>query len=163
MICSTVETLMTCYFSGVVPLKQMDEIVSHLITCKKCKKKYKEYANKIGIKFNLIREVQKIYNLCEVNEMEAENIDNLINTGVIAPQIVDSKRKWQQAAQEKDLVALANLKCVHDFFSEEFDVGSGTKEEAEAVANFGWYKVNEMCKTVDALNNLYKLSGGEGE
>lgn len=150
---------MRCYFSGAIPLTQMDAIVSHLITCKKCKKKYKEYANKIGLKFNLIREVQKIYNLCEVNEMDANNINELIDKGVIAPQIVESKKKWQQVAQEKDIATLANLKCVADFFQEEFEFD--TVPEKEAVAAFGWYKVAEMCKTVDTLNNLFKLSGGE--
>lgn len=152
---------MTSYFSGIVPLQQMDEIVSHLITCKECKKKYKEYAKRIGVKFNLIREVQKIYNLCEVNEMEANNINNLIEDGVIAPQIVNNKNKWQQHANEKDLVALANVKCVADFFQEE--ICYGDKSEEENIAAFGWYKVREMCKMVDTLNNLYKLSGGEEE
>lgn len=152
---------MTCYFSGVVPIQQMEKIVSHLITCKKCKKKYKEYANKIGIKFNLIREIQKVYNLCEVNEMDASNINELIEAGIVAPQIVKSKKKWQQAAQERDITTLANLKCVSDFYNEVFNNASDTKEEEEAIAEFGWYKVTEMCKNVDTLNNLYKLSGGE--
>lgn len=151
---------MTCYFSGVIPLEQMDEIISHLITCKKCKKKYWEYANKIGVKFNLIREVQKIYNLCEVKNMEANNINNLINSGVIARKIIGSNKKWQQFAQEKDVAALSNLKCVADFFTEDFEVGD-KQEFKEAVALFGWYKVKEMCRLVDLLEGIYKLSGGD--
>ncbi|MCM1324126.1 MAG: hypothetical protein NC218_08185 [Acetobacter sp.] len=159
MDCSTVSTLMRCYFSGTIRLQDKDNIVSHLIVCKKCKKEYAAYAKKIGVKFNLIREVQKIYNACEVSEMEAENINRLVQEGVISDKIVEGKHKWTQAAREKDVATLSNVKCVNDFFKEEISYQNTTSEEN--IARFGWYKVEEMCKTVDALNNIYKLSGGK--
>lgn len=158
MDCSTVMTLMRVYFSGAVGWVAKDEIVSHLILCKKCKKAYKEYAKKINVNFNLIREVQKIYNACEVEEVEPEHIKELVESGVISDKIVEGKHKWHQAAKEKDITTLANIKCVADFFSE--DICYRDPELEDSIAKFGWYKVEEMCKTVDRLNSIFKLSGG---
>ena len=157
MDCSTVKVLMRLYFNKKIPLDQKDEIISHIIACRKCRAEYKEYAKAIGVKFNVISEVQKIYAACEANNIEPSKLYDLIKQGSIDERVVNRKDKYTHAAREKNVEVLTQIKCVADFFREELST-EFDDESIKRASEFGWWKVEQMCKTVDSLEGLFKMS-----
>lgn len=164
MNCSTIKTLVKGYFTPAMSVEIRDEIVSHLVVCDDCRKVYADYAKSIGLKFDINQEIMKVYNLYNMQKPEL-GISDIMLTDVISDgqleEIVKSRDTfYTRRAKKRDIEGVMNVRAVRDLTFEKICIGN---DEVEKFSDFAWYLVENICRKVDILNNLYELSGGKEE
>lgn len=161
MNCSTIKTLVKGYFTPAMPLEIRDEIVSHLVVCKDCFKVYQEYAKSIGLKFDINKEIMKVYGMYALQKPEAKLSDiqltDVVDDGTLEEVIEARDTFYTRKAKQRDISAVMNVKSVRDLAIENVYVNDKDKSK---FSDFAWYLVENLCRQVDNLNNLYELSGG---
>lgn len=149
--CRLAASLMRIFFNANITTSIKDSIITHLIKCKSCRQKYEDYAKAIGQKFELDNEINKIYEEYDaIIDEESTNMDEK-STEVI------KKKTYYEIAKEKDISSLMNVQSVRERFKEQYSVDD--EDYMKRLQDFGWYLAEEMCKKIDVLENLYKLSG----
>lgn len=149
--CSTAMALMRTYFNYPIANNVKDAILTHLIKCERCRTVYMDYAKAIGMKFELMEEIEAVYN-------EYDSDSNKKDAKMDESDTTKSKRRtYHDMAKEKDVSSLMNIQCARDYFKETFEVKDS--EMAQRASEFGWYVVEKMCKNIDKLEQLYNLSG----
>lgn len=148
--------LMRIFFNANITTSIKDSIITHLIKCKSCRQKYEDYAKAVGQKFELDSEIKKIYeeydSMTKEENATMENNNNNNNTYEVV-----KVRTYYDMARDKDISSLMNVQSVRERFKEQYSVDD--EDYMKRLQDFGWYLAEEMCKKIDILENLYKLSG----
>lgn len=156
LTCNTVQMLVTGYFNNKLPLEVRDAIITHITKCKECEKMYRELGRAYGFNFNVDEEIKKILDEYDKRDEEKEGKSKG------KKKVKESVHKWFNAAKKKDIATVMAVKAVRDFMISE---GRNVQDEQDILdtAEYGWYVIKKICKKVDKLENLYKLSGGTKE
>ena len=155
--CRMAACLMRIFFNKNITTAIKDSIITHLIKCDSCRQKYEEYARAIGQKFEINDEIKKVYDEYdsmtkeENATMEDNNNDNNNTNEVV------KVRTYYDMARDKDISSLMNVQSVRERFKEQYSVDDA--DYMKKLQDFGWYLAEEMCKRIDTLENLFKLSG----
>lgn len=147
--CNLAACLMRTYFNMNVTTSIRDAILTHLIKCEHCRKKYEEYAKAIGCKFELMEDIKKTYD-------EYDKTDEVDKTSMDEKPVV-KKRTYYEIAKDKDISSLMNIQSVRERFKERYETDDA--EYLKKLQDFGWYLAEEACKRIDTLENLFELSG----
>lgn len=142
-----------------------DEIVAHLITCKKCLKVYQDYAREIGLSFNLNREIMRVYSEYS-DKIPSRKLSNMeISKKIKDKKFLDNlaelkKHYYTKKAVDRDLEGVLGVQSVRELANEKLFI-SDNGEIEDSFVEYTWYLVEKLCKKVDALNNIFRLSGGK--
>ena len=154
--CKLVDTFMRRYFSEELSLATKDAIVSHIVNCRDCRKKYKDYAKAIGKKFNLIAEIHKVYLECQDGKVEPQHINKLVENETISKRVLSiNKKTWTDKAKERRLDDVMNVKSVREFVMDE-NLHVDGSEDLGVYEEYGWYVIEKKCGIIDSLENIYK-------
>lgn len=147
--CNLAACLMRTYFNANVTVSIRDAILTHLIKCDKCRKKYEDYAKAIGCKFELMEDIKKTYD--EYDKSDKDNKTNMEEKPTV------KRRTYYEIAKDKDISSLMNIQSVRERFKEKCEADDA--EYLKKLQDFGWYLAEEICKKIDILESLYNLSG----
>lgn len=151
--CRLAACLMRIFFNANITTSIKDSIVTHLIRCNSCRQKYEEYAKAIGTKFEIDEEIKKIYDEYDnIAKEESATMESKEKNSKVT-----KVRTYYDMAKEKDISSLMNVQSVRERFKEQYNAND--IEYMKKLQEFGWYLAEEMCKRIDTLENLYKLSG----
>ena len=131
------------FFKTAMSVELRDEIVTHLSKCEECRKVYVEYARAYGKKFDLDEEIKNVLDMYD----EEEKITNEKKKGT----------SYLKAAKGKRISELMGVKSVRDFMINEKDSVEQMGDDLDA-SGYGWYVIEKMCKDIDLLEKMYKLS-----
>lgn len=150
--CSTIQMLANVYFKNPDRLctELKDEIITHIISCDSCRKTYQDYARAYGVKFNPDEEIEKIMKAYD-NEEEK-----------IRKARKEEAFPYFNAAKRKEYDKLLGVKSVRDYMIQgQYDETIKNDRVQGKDYDFAWFIIRRLCKNVDDLEALYKLSGGK--
>lgn len=154
MSCSTVRMLSCLYFKQDMSEPLRTSILLHLCECKECEDRYVLAAKAFGVKFNLKKELKK-YNIDFVDD-PTEGVEHKAEeypVEVKAEVVEIFRSEYGKYAKAKRLDKLLEVYAVKEYFK------ANQKDNGDrAVDDFNWYMVEQICRKIDLLENLYNLS-----
>jgi len=144
--CPMVLSMIKVFFGTGVNVYVEDNIIRHLLTCKKCREIYSQYAKEVGYtKFNLITYAIKF--------ADQNKWMHNMKTREYLEEVQENKesrvlsRVWTRAANDFDINKLMNMKAFRDLSLELNDKGlQGTD-----YSDFVKYMATKYAKHIDHL------------
>lgn len=158
--CEYVRSLMKAYFMHSATNKQIHTVVNHLKKCHSCFKYYLEYAESVGLEFDLTREIIKAHYKYPLSESESEpdcdddSYDDNATTNTDLMEYV--KNVWYNAAAEEDYFKLMNSKAIRDCVKEANELANN-EDTSEAQREFKLFLIKKICQKLDHLEACYNM------
>lgn len=127
-------------------------ILLHLCECEECEARYVLAAKAFGVKFNLKSELKKYH--IDFVEDPTEGAEYKVENYPVEVEVEIPRSEYGKYAKAKKIDKLMEVYAVKEYFK----ANQKEAKDNKAMDEFNWYIIEQICRKVDLLENLYNLS-----